>query len=181
MALRSTCLVVSATVLLASCAAESALPNTPGDAATGITLRQENSSSTHGLELRASPGGPSYGIVNVTSSAAGPTTFHAQINFNVHGLAPNTSYALSRASEFGHGAVDHDGICQRAAGLAPWVGLSRFSAFPVTLTTDAEGDGSAHVVNETNVFPDGSQFDVMFRVSSGTTDLRTACVTVDVK
>ena len=168
------------TALFAACGADSTLPSSRGDA-TLTVFRQGNGTSSHGLELRAVADGPSYGIVNLTSSAAGPTTFNAQINFNVHGLAPNTTYALSRASEFGHGPVDYDGICQRAAGLAPWVGMSRFSAFPVTLTTDSDGAGSAHVVNETNVFPDGSRFDVMFRVSGGTTDLRTACITVNVK
>lgn len=168
------------TALLAGCAAESTVPSSPGDA-TRIAFQQVNATSSHGLELRAAPDGPSYGIVNLTSSAAGPSTFNAQINFNVHGLAPNTTYALSRASEFGHGAVDYDGICQRAAGLAPWVGFSPFSLFPVTLTTDADGAGSAHVVNQNNVFADGSQFDVMFRVSGGTTDLRTECITADVK
>jgi hypothetical protein len=121
------------------------------------------------------------GIVNLTSTAAGPTTFNAQINFNVHGLLPNTTYTLSRAAEFGTGPTDFDGICQRAAGLPPWVGAVPFIPFPVTLTTSAGGAGSAHVVNQNDVFPDGSQFDVMFRLSNATTDLRTVCVTVDVK
>ena len=71
--------------------------------------------------------------------------------------------------------------CQRAAGLPPWVGAVLFIPFAVTLTTDANGAGSAHVVNQNDVFADGSQFDVMFRVSNGTTDLRTVCITVDVK
>jgi hypothetical protein len=165
-------------LLLLACAND---PSAPAAAAMTPTSRLEASSATHGLELRASASGPKMGIVNLTSTAAGPTTFNAQINFNVHGLAPNTTYALSRASEFGTGPTDFDGICQRAAGLPPWVGALPFIPFAVTLTTDANGAGSAHVVNQNNVFADGSQFDVMFRVSDATTDLRTVCVTVDVK
>ena len=157
-------------------------PSAPASAAAMVpSSRLEASSATHGLELRASASGPKMGIVNLTSTAAGPTTFNAQINFNVHDLAPNTTYILSRASEFGTGPTDFDGICQRAAGLPPWVGAVPFIPFPVTLTTDANGAGSAHVVNQNNVFADGSQFDVMFRVSDATTDLRTVCITVDVK
>jgi hypothetical protein len=82
---------------------------------------------------------------------------------------------------FGTGPTDFDGICQRAAGLDSWSAGPAFLLFPVTLTTDASGAGSAHVVNQNDVFADGSAFDVMFRVSNGTTDLRTECVTVVVK
>lgn len=166
-------------LLLLACANDPSAPPSAVTIAPGSRL--EANSKTHGLELRASVSGPKMGIVNLTSTAAGPTTFNAQINFNVHGLAPNTTYTLSRASEFGTGATDFDGICQRAAGLAPWVGAAPFIPFSVTLTTAAGGGGSAHVVNQNNVFPDGSQFDVMFRVSNATTDLRTECITVEVK
>jgi len=165
-------------LLLVACGNEPAaprateMPSTPGTAAVA---------ATHGLELRASAGGAKMGIVNLASTAAGPTTFNAQINFNVHDLAPNTTYTLARASEFGTGPTDFDGICQRAAGLDPWSAGPAFLPFPVTLTTDASGAGSAHIVNRNDVFADGSEFDVMFRVSNGTTDLRTECVTVVVK
>jgi hypothetical protein len=168
-----------AALLSIACANDLSAP--AGATAMTPSSRPEVSSATHGLELRASASGPKLGIVNLTSTAAGPTTFNAQINFNVHGLAPNTTYTLSRASEFGTGPTDFDGICQRAAGLPPWVGALPFIPFAVTLTTDAGGAGSAHVVNQNDVFADGSQFDVMFQVSDATTDLRTVCVTVDVK
>jgi hypothetical protein len=166
-------------LLLLACGNDPSAP--PSAASLALGSRLVANSQTHGLDLQASASGPKMGIVNLTSTAAGPTTFNAQINFNVHGLAPNTTYTLSRASEFGTGPTDFDGLCQRAAGEAPWVGAVPFIPFPVTLTTSAGGAGSAHVVNQNDVFPDGSQFDVMFRVSNGTTDLRTDCITVEVK
>jgi hypothetical protein len=151
---------------------------------------------THGLRLTA-VSGLGTGIVNLTSTAGGDTSFVAQITFNVHGLAPSTTYFIQRASEFpaSLGDVVHDGNCQRALGLPPFDAvppLARFITFveagaPIPLTTSAGGAGAVHLKNANDVFADGSAFDVMFRVVSDpasatpATDLRTGCVTLQVK
>ena len=125
------------------------------------------------------------------------TSFVAEITFNVHGLAPNTTYYIQRASEFpaSLGGVVHDGTCQRALGLPPFDAvppLARFITFvangaPIPLTTSAGGAAAVHLENANNIFADGSAFDVMFRVVSDpasatpVTDLRTGCVTLQVK
>jgi hypothetical protein len=194
--------VAALAMLTANCSQEAANPLRPG-ATSGATAASADatpvstaSTRTHGLLLTA-VSGDGTGIVNLTSAAGGDTSFVAQITFNVHGLAPNTTYYIQRASEFpaSLGGVVYDGTCQRALGLPPFDAvppLSRFITFvadgaPIPLTTSARGAGAVHLENANNVFADGSAFDVMFRVvsdpSSATpvTDLRTGCVTLQVK
>jgi hypothetical protein len=136
--------------------------------------------------------GTGSGIVNVTATAAVPGTFSAQINVNVHGAPPNTTFYVQRAPEVGR-AIGADGICQRAAGLAPWgPPAPNFVTFPapaagplVTLQTSSGGAGAVHIDFSAPTISDGTQFDVMFRLvdslTSPTTELRTGCFTVTVK
>lgn len=147
--------------------------------------------TTHGQELTAVVGIGS-GIVNVTPTAAADGSFSAQINVNVHGAASHTTFFVQRAPEIGR-ANGADGICQRAAGAAPWgPPAPNFVTFPlpatgplVTLQTSAGGSGSVHISFAAPAILDGTQFDVMFRLvdnlTSPTHDLRTGCFTVTVK
>ncbi len=148
-------------------------------------------SPTHGQELTAVVGIGS-GIVNVTPTAAADGSFSAQINVNVHGAPPNTTFFVQRAPEIGR-PNSADGVCQRAAGAAPWgPPAPNFVTFPlpitgplVTLQTSAGGSGSVHINFEAPTILDGTRFDVMFRVVDNLTapinDLRTGCFTVTVK
>ena len=148
-------------------------------------------SRTHGEQLTAVIGLGS-GIVNVTSTAAVDGSFSAQINVNVHGAPPNTTFYVQRAPEIGR-ANSADGICQRAAGLPPWgAPVPNFVTFPlpaagplVTLQTSAGGSGAVHIDFVAPTISDGTQFDVMFRLvdslTSPTNELRTGCFTVTVK
>lgn len=148
-------------------------------------------SSTHGQQLTAVVGAGS-GTVNVTPTAAVDGSFSAQINVNVHGAPPNTTFYVQRAPEVGR-ANGADGICQRAAGLPPWgppapnfVTFPRPAAGPlVTLETSQGGAGAVHIDFAAAAISDGTEFDVMFRLvdslTSPTNELRTGCFTVTVK
>ncbi len=169
-------------------------------ATQGAPLRLEGSAAsaavrsagkTHGQKLTAVLGSGS-GIVNVTPTAAAHGSFSAQINVNVHGAPPNTTFFVQRAPEIGR-PNSADGLCQRAAGDAPWgPPAPNFVTFPlpaigplVTLQTSAEGSGSVHIDFDAATILDGTQFDVMFRLvdnlTSPTNDLRTGCFTVTAK
>ena len=147
-------------------------------------------SATHGEALTAIRGSGS-GIVDVTATAAVPGSFSAQINVNVHDAPPNTTFYIQRAPEIGR-ANGADGICQRAAGLPPWgPPTPNFVTFAVagnpsvSLLTSAAGAGAAHIDFAAPTIPDGTQFDVMFRLvdslTSPANELRTECFTVTVK
>lgn len=146
---------------------------------------------THGQTLTALLGRGT-GTVNVTPTAAVDGSFSAQINVNVHDAPPNTTLYVQRAPEIGR-ANGADGICQRAAGQPPWgPPAPNFVTFPmpaagplVTLDTSAGGAGAVHIDFGAATIPDGTQFDVMFRLidnlTTPTVDLRTECFTVTVK
>lgn len=147
-------------------------------------------SATHGEALTAIQGSGS-GIVDVTATAAVMGSFSAQINVNVHGAPPNTTFYIQRAPEIGR-SNGADGICQRAAGLPPWgPPTPNFVTFAVpgdpfvTLLTSAAGAGAAHIDFAAPTILDGTQFDVMFRLvdslTSPANELRTGCFTVTVK
>jgi hypothetical protein len=151
----------------------------------------QSASTTHGEQLRA-VSGVGAGIVNVTSTAAVDGSFSAQINVNVHDAPPNTTFYVQRAPEIGR-PKGADGSCQRAAGLPPWgPPAPNFVTFPlpaagplVTLQTSGGGSGAVHIDFAAPTIPDGTQFDVMFRLvdslTSPTNELRTGCFTVTVK
>ena len=188
--------LVTLAIVAVNCSREADNPLRPASTPSETHGGTDASTGTHGLRLTA-VSGEGTGIVNLTSAAGGDTSFVAQITFNVHGLAPNTTYYIQRASEFpaSLGDVVHDGNCQRAMGLPPFdtvPPLARFVTFvaegaPIPLTTSAGGAGAVHLENANNVFADGSAFDVMFRVVSDpasatpATDLRTRCATLQVK
>jgi hypothetical protein len=163
-------------------------PGSQGIASRGSSLA---ASTTHGEQLTAVVGIGS-GIVNVTATAAVDGTFSAQLNVNVHGAPPNTTFYVQRAPEVGR-ANGADGICQRAAGLPPWgPPAPNFVTFPmpaagplVTLQTSEGGAGAVHIDFAAATISDGTQFDVMFRLvdslTSPTNELRTGCFTVTVK
>jgi Cu/Zn superoxide dismutase len=152
---------------------------------------------THGQTLAAVTG-QGAGIVNITTTS-GSLGFSAQITVNVHGTTPNSVLYIQRAPEVGR-PLGNDGICQRANGLWPWEqpnsagfpAAPAFVTFPrpnagdlKTLTTDADGAGSAHFAFDLPTLADGTVFDVEFRLvddlAAPTTDLRTGCFTVTVR
>jgi hypothetical protein len=136
--------------------------------------------------------GTGTGIVNVSPTAAVDGSFSAQIEVAIHDAPPNTTFYVQRAPEIGR-ANGADGVCQRAAGDAPWgPPTPNFVTFPlpaagplVTLATSPGGAGSVHIDFAAPAIVDGTQFDVMFRVvdnlTSPTNELRTGCFTVTVK
>jgi hypothetical protein len=153
--------------------------------------------STHGQRLTAVMG-QGVGTVNVTL-AAGTVGFSAEITVNVHATTPDATFYIQRAPEVGR-PLGNDGICQRANGLWPWEqpnsagfpAAPAFVTFPrplagdfKTLTTDADGTGSAHFAFDLPALADGTEFDVEFRLidslTAPTTDLRTGCFTVTVR
>ena len=149
---------------------------------------------THGQALTAVIG-QGAGIVNVTSLPGDPG-LTVNVTINVHNAAPNTTFFIQRAPETGipQRPLSNDGICQRAEGIAPWVAAVAFVTNPrplagdlITLTTGAEGNGTAHfILNFPPSFvPDGTVFDVELRLVDSliapTTDLRTECFTVTAK
>lgn len=157
----------------------------------GSSASIRSAGPTHGRELTAIVGIGS-GIVNVTATAAADRSFSAQLNVNVHGTAPNTTFFVQRAPEIGR-PNNADGVCQRAAGAAPWgLPAPNFVTLPlpatgplVILQTSEGGSGSVHIDFEAPTILDGTRFDVMFRLvddlTSPTHDLRTGCFTVTVK
>lgn len=146
---------------------------------------------THGERLTAIHGTGS-GIVNVTPTAAVDGSFSAQINVAVHSAPPNTTFYVQRAPEIGR-ANGADGVCQRAAGAAPWgPPAPNFVTFPlpdagplVTLQTSDGGAATVHIDFAAGAIADGTAFDVMFRLVDDLTapanELRTGCFTVVVK
>lgn len=175
----------------ASTAPSSAQSPSVGLASVGSNASTGPASATHG-ELLTAVLGTGSGIVNVTTTAAVDGSFSAQINVNVHDAPPNTTFYVQRAPEVGrpNGA---DGICQRAAGLLPWgPPAPNFVTFPmpaagslVSLQTSEGGAGAVHIDFALPTIPDGTRFDVMFRLvdslTSPTNELRTGCFTVTVK
>jgi hypothetical protein len=171
--------------------APSAVLSLPSGSRGLVSSESRAASATHGAQLTAVVGAGS-GNVNVTPTAAVDGSFSAQINVNVHGAPANTTFYVQRAPEIGrpNGA---DGICQRAAGLAPWgPPTPNFVTFPlpaagplVTLHTSDGGAGQVHIDFAAPTILDGTRFDVMFRLvdslTAPTNDLRTGCFTVTVK
>jgi hypothetical protein len=180
--------------MVAGCST-SATPTSPSMAATLADRTGvgglNGTASTHGQQLTAVLGSGS-GTVNVTPTAAVDGSFSAQITVNVHGAPPNTTFYVQRAPEIGR-ANGADGICQRAAGQAPWgPPAANFVTFPMpgtgplaTLQTSAGGSGATHIDFAAATIADGTVFDVMFRLvdnlTNPTNELRTGCFTVTVK
>jgi len=84
------------------------------------------------------------------------------------GLTPNHSYSLQRATD---SMVNDD--CQ---GMN-WLTLGR-GVDPQAIETNERGYGRAHLFRDLAAFPDGTQFDIQFRVVDSVTQdvlLVTAC------
>jgi hypothetical protein len=189
-------LMVAFALSTMACARTGSPTEPTGSGAIASSLRDSlspaaSSSVTHGDRLTAVVG-DGIGTVNVTPTAAVNGSFSAQIEIAVHGAPPNTTFYVQRAPEIGR-PNSADGICQRAAGLAPWgPPAPNFVTFPlpaagplVTLQTSEGGAGTVHIDFTAPAILDGTQFDVMFRLidslTAPTNDLRTGCFTVTVK
>lgn len=160
----------------------------------GITAPAElDPPGTHQSVL-AGLGGAGGGGVSVTPRAVPEGSFVADIKVRVRQGRPNTSYTIQRAPEVGR-ALGSDGSCQRALGLAPWSSAdapaAAFLSFtqpasttPITLTTNASGDGSADFEFRAPMIPAGTRFDVMFRLlddtAAPTSTFVSGCFTVTV-
>lgn len=168
-----------------------AAPSSPVLDSSASSMAAIGGPATHHEVLTAVRGIGS-GVVNVTPTAAVGGSFSAQINVNVHGAPPHTTFYVQRAPEIGR-PLGSDGICQRAAGLPPWgAPAPNFVTFPrpaagplVTLETSAGGGGAVHIDFAAPTIADGTRFDVMFRLvddlTSPTNELRTGCFTVTVR
>jgi hypothetical protein len=112
--------------------------------------------------------GQGTGHVLVAPTAEDQGTFAVQITVNIHGAAPNTTFAVARAVD-----LNPDGVCTMATG---WLSLG-------DLTTSPGGAGAAHFeVHRGAPFLSGVRFDAVFRaVGSDGTELRSDCLTVTVK
>jgi hypothetical protein len=108
------------------------------------------------------------GHVLVAPTAEDQGTFAVQVEVNIHGATPNTTFAVARAVD-----LNPDGVCTEASG---WLPLG-------DLTTSPGGAGAAHFeVHRGAPFLSGVRFDAVFRaVSSDGTELRSDCLTVTVK
>jgi hypothetical protein len=112
--------------------------------------------------------GQGTGHVLVAPTAEDQGTFAVQITVNIHGAAPNTTFAVARAVD-----LNPDGVCTMATG---WLPLG-------DLTTSPGGAGAAHFeVHRGAPFLSGVRFDAVFRaVGTDGTELRSDCLTVTVK
>ena len=112
--------------------------------------------------------GQGTGHVLVAPTAEDQGTFAVQVEVNIHGATPNTTFAVARAVD-----LNPDGVCTEASG---WLPLG-------DLTTSPGGAGAAHFeVHRGAPFLSGVRFDAVFRaVGSDGTELRSDCLTVTVK
>jgi hypothetical protein len=180
-------LALSTVFVLSACSSQTVNPVT-ATPVVGYRLTQ-GSKDAHG-QLLTAVSGTGTGIVNVTATAqpvAGTPDgfgFSVEGEVNVHGAPPNTTFLVQRKPD-----LNVNGICEGPAFIT--VPFPRPGPL-VTLTTSEDGAGAAHFSvqfpTELNgsPFPDGTTFDVMFRLlesspSPGATELRTECFTVTTK
>ncbi len=129
----------------------------------------------------------------IVTPTTGTEGLAAQIDVNVEGAPPSTTFYVQRAPELGRAQGD-DGICQRALQLDPWLTppAPAFVTVPlpgpgplVTLTTSPEGSGKVHIEFAAPGIADGTRFDIMFRLvddpDNPINELRSACFTVTAK
>jgi hypothetical protein len=179
-------------IVLSACSSQTANPLSPqiaaGTTAVGPRLIQDTA-DTHG-QLLTAVSGTGTGIVNVTATAQPvPGTpagfgFSVEGEVTVHDAPPNTTFLVQRKPD-----LNVNGICEGPAFLT--IPFPRPGPL-VTLTTSEGGAGAAHfsvqfpTKPDGSPFPDGTQFDVMFRLlelspTPGATELRTECFTVTTK
>jgi hypothetical protein len=160
-----------------------------GTTVVGPRLIQNGAGDTHG-QLLTAVSGTGTGIVNVTATAqpvAGTPAgfgFSVEGEVKVHDAPPNTTFLVQRKPD-----LNANGICEGLTFLT--VPFPRPGPL-VTLTTSEDGAGAAHfsvqfpTKPDGSPFPDGTQFDVMFRLlelspTPNATELRTQCFTVTTK
>lgn len=187
---------VAVSATFTACSNQRASPSAPSSLPSSLAIQaplasSASTSGTHG-QLLTPVLGVGSGTVNVTPTAAVDGSFSAQIEVNVHDAPANTTFYVQRAPEVGR-PNSADGICQRAAGEAPWgPPTPNFVTFPlpaagplVVLQTSGGGAGSVHIDFAAAAIADGTAFDVMFRLvddlTSPSNELRTGCFTVSVK
>ena len=185
-------------IVLSACSSQTVNPLSPQVAArvnpvsqtaagrTVVAQLIQDSTETHG-QLLSAVSGTGTGIVNVTATArpvAGTPAgfgFSVEGEVTVHDAPPNTTFLVQRKPD-----LNVNGICEGPAFLT--VPFPRPGPL-VTLTTSEDGAGAAHfsvqfpTKPDGSAFPDGTQFDVMFRLlesspNPGATELRTQCFTV---
>jgi hypothetical protein len=178
--------------LVATSIAAAALVSGCSSSATGPT-EIPVPEGTHRSAI-AAVSGPGSGGVSVTPTAIPERTFAATISILIGNARPNATYIVQRAPEIGR-ALASDGVCQRALGQPPWsasdpaaaafVTFANTAGAPITLTTAANGTGTANFEFRAPTIAAGTLFDVMFRLidseTAATTELRSGCFTVIVK
>jgi hypothetical protein len=109
--------------------------------------------------------GVGQGLVVVAPTSAAGGTFDARVTVNVHGAAPNASWAVTRAVD-----IPGDGTC------------SSTDFEPVATLDTSSGGAGAVTFERTSPLPSGANFDLVLRVS-GTdgTVLQSGCTTIYVK
>ncbi len=143
------------------------------DATTPAELAYDNPAGTHTAQAVAVAGSGTGGV-SVTPRAVPEGYFVADIKVRIRRAVPNTTYLIQRAPEVGR-ASSSNGICERALGISPWSSsdapapafitfVPSGSTAPVTLVTNAAGDGSTDFEFRAPTIPAGTKFDVMFRL-----------------
>jgi hypothetical protein len=111
--------------------------------------------------------GQGAGLVNIAPTSAAQGTFDARVTVNVHGSAPNTTFAVTR----GGGDATIDGVC-----------TGTVFGQVATLTTSSGGAGAVEFERTNPNSPSGSRFEVMLRLLGGDgTVLQSPCMIITVK
>jgi hypothetical protein len=109
--------------------------------------------------LRPSSGGPAHAFGVVLFRQPHDAEKVVFLDVWTLGLAPNHSYSLQRATD---SIVDDD--CQGTNWLTLGRGLE-----PQAIETNERGFGRAHLFRDLAAFPDGTRFDIRFRVIDSVT------------
>ena len=109
--------------------------------------------------LRPVPGGPTHAFGVVLFRQPHDTEKVVFLDVWALGLTPNHSYSLQRATD---SIVDDD--CQGTNWLTLGRGLE-----PQAIDTNELGFGRAHLFRDLATVPDGTQFDIQFRVIDSVT------------
>src|SRR3954454_3183387 len=109
--------------------------------------------------LRPVSGGPAHALGAVFFRQPHDAEKVAFLDVWTVGLAPNHSYALQRATD---SVVDDD--CQGTNWLTLGRGLE-----PEAIETNERGFGRAHLFRDLTTVPDGTRFDIQFRVIDSAT------------
>jgi hypothetical protein len=110
--------------------------------------------------------GQGSGNVIVTLTGRDKPNLHAELEFNVRDMPPNSTFAVQRKFD-----PNPDGQC---TGIE-WVTLG-------SITTSEGGAGAAHFATDRRApFVSGFRFDIQYRVVGNGTELQSECLTLTVK